>query len=130
MFYAGRGIVAVAVLGLCGFVAMKIYPLVHGPAINLGTLSDGASVADPMIRIAGKALYTKDLAVNGNPLPLSPDGSFDDKLVLNPGYNVISLQARDRFGKVSNHDYEIVLKESPTGLSFNTSSPAQLRQIR
>ena len=67
---------AVALLVL-GFVGLKLYPLVHGPSLELATLSNGAVLNDPMIRISGKALYTKDLIVNGESLPLATDGSFD-----------------------------------------------------
>lgn len=98
-------------LAVVGFVGLKLYPLIHGPEVDLETLSDGASLKDPMIRISGTASYTKDLIVNGNSLALSPDGSFDEKLLLNPGYNLITVQARDRFGALQNHSYAVILTE-------------------
>ena len=115
------GILGVLVLG---FVGLKLYPLVHGPAVDLATLSNGAVLNDPMIRISGKALYTKSLIVNGDSLALSPDGSFDEHLVLNPGYNVIAIQAVDRFGKLQSHNYSVVLREPSTnGLSVRGPIP-------
>lgn len=94
-----------------GFVGMKMYPLIHGPKVILSTLSDGISLQEPMIRVSGKALYTKNLIVNGENLPLAPDGTFDEKLVLNPGYNIITIAATDRFGKQRNETYSAILQQ-------------------
>lgn len=121
--YAKKGLVGIIVLGICGFVGMKIYPLVHGPMINMTSISNGISVTDPMIRISGVAEHTQELVVNGNTIPLSPNGSFSDNLVLNQGYNIISMQAKDQFGKISSRDYAIVLKETPSSLSLNKVFP-------
>lgn len=121
--YAKKGLVGIIVLGICGFVGMKIYPLVHGPMINMTSISNGISVTDPMIRLSGIAEHTQELVVNGNTIPLSPNGSFGDNIVLNQGYNVINMQAKDQFGKISSRDYAIVLKEAPSSLSLNKVFP-------
>ncbi len=121
--YAGKGALGLLVVLVCGFVGMKLYPLVHGPDVLLSTFKDGANLDNPMVSVSGKALYTKNLMVNGNPLALSPDGSFSETIVLNPGYNVVSLQAKDQFGKVSTHDYALMLSDTPgtPNLTMNTT---------
>lgn len=112
-------------LFVVGFVGMKLYPIVHGPTIDISTISDGASVTDAMIRISGTASFTQDLIVNGKSLALSPNGSFDEKLVLNPGYNVITVQGSDRFGKKTDQTYAMVLTEAtpPPTLTMNVTAP-------
>ncbi len=109
-----KGFLGIIVVAVLGFVGMKIYPIIHGPALELATLTDGGTVTEPMMRISGSAKYTRNLVINGNVLPLSPDGSFNDKIVLNPGYNLISVAAHDQFGTATRHDYSVILKESPT----------------
>lgn len=98
-------------LAILGFVGVKMYPLFHGPDIQISTLSDGATLHEAMIRISGKARYTKDLMIDGAVLPTAPDGSFDEKLVLNPGYNVIAVSAKDRFGTTRHTTYSVILHE-------------------
>ena len=122
--YAAKGFLGVIGIAVLGFVGMKVYPMAHGPLISFRSMKDGGSVTNPMIQVSGTALYTKDLVVNGNSLALSPDGSFDEKLVLNPGYNVISVTARDQFGTTSRHDYSVMLNEDGThpALTMNTAS--------
>lgn len=114
----GKALACALGAAVLGFVGMKVYPIVHGPAIDLSTLSDGGTVTEPMVRISGIAKYTRDLVINGNALPLSPDGSFDEKLVLNPGYNLISVAARDQFGTATRRDYSIILKEAPAAAAL------------
>lgn len=114
----------VAGILMAAFIGIKIYPIIHGPAIHVATLSDGQSITDPMIRISGKAKFTKDLFVNGVPLATAPDGTFDQHLVLNPGYNVLTLEGADRFGSVSKKDFALVLQETkPTLTALPVVSP-------
>ena len=102
------GLISVAIIG---FIGIKMYPVFHGPDIQITTLEDGATLNEPLIRISGKARYTKDLFVNGAVLPTAPDGSFDEKLILIPGYNIIAVSGKDRFGTTKHTTYSIVLHE-------------------
>lgn len=99
------------IVGIVGFVGVEIYPFVHGPQLNLETLSDGTTLTEPLVALQGQARYTKDLFINGSPLATSPDGSFAEKLLLNPGYNVITVSAKDRFGSETNTTYRLMLRE-------------------
>ncbi len=115
------GLFAVAVVA---FVGAKLYPLVHGPDIQLATMTNGAHLTEPMIRLSGKARFTKDLVVNGAPLATAPDGTFDEHFLLNPGYNVITMEGRDRFGHRSISNYAVILTEEPDHtLTLNTLPP-------
>lgn len=103
-------------LGLLGvvftfFIGTKIYPLVHGPDIQVATITNGAKITTPMIQLSGVARFTKDLVVNGAPLATAPDGSFDENILLNPGYNVVTMEGRDRFGNRHVDNYTLILTE-------------------
>jgi hypothetical protein len=115
----------ITILGVLVFVGFKIYPVVHGPEIFVSTLINGGSVTEPLVRISGIAAFTQDLIVNGKDLSLSPNGSFDEKFLLNPGYNVIHIDGTDRFGKITHKTYTLVLldKTQPPTLTMNTPSP-------
>lgn len=117
-----KSLIVLFVFGVLGFVGCKIYPIVHGPVIAITTLTNGGTVQDPMIRISGTASFTQQLTVNGKNLALAPDGTFDEKLVLNPGYNLVMIQGVDRFGKNKNQNYAVVLTEKnpPQTLTMNT----------
>lgn len=120
-----KGLIGIFVFGVLGFVGCKLYPIIHGPVISVATLTNGGTVQEPMIRISGIASFTQQLIVNGKNLALSPDGSFDEKLVLNPGYNLVMIQGADRFGKVTHQNYAVVLaeKSQPQTLTMNVPTP-------
>ena len=51
-------------VAIATFVGAKVYPLVHGPSIELKTMSNGAHLTEPMIKVSGIAHFTKDLTIN------------------------------------------------------------------
>jgi hypothetical protein len=107
------------------FIGSKLYPIIHGPTLSVATLSDGATVDAPMIRISGIAEFTQELSVNGESFALSPKGEFDEKLLLNPGYNLITLVGKDRYGKANRKAFTVMLNEKapPEMLTLSTSIP-------
>jgi uncharacterized protein YfaP (DUF2135 family) len=123
-----KGFIGIFVFGVLGFIGFKLYPIIHGPVITVATLTNGGTVQEPMIRVSGTASFTQQLIVNGKTLALSPDGSFDEKLVLNPGYNLVMIQGADRFGKTKNQNYAVVLAEKtpPQTLTMNTVTPTHI----
>ncbi len=106
------------------FIGIKLYPIIHGPSIHVATINNGQSLVNPMIQISGKAKFTKDLFVNGAPLATAPDGSFNQNLLLNPGYNLLTLEGKDRFGSISKKDFALVLEESNSTLTMLPISDA------
>lgn len=112
-------IISRTILGIVGvfvfvFIGSKLYPIVHGPKISISTLTNGAILKDSVVHISGTASFTRELIVNGKSFALSPSGSFDEKLLLNPGYNIITVQGVDRYGKANIQTYAVVLDEPPT----------------
>ena len=117
---------AILVLGFALFIGRGIYPYIHGPSITIQGLSNGATLTDPMIHISGIALYTKQLSVSGRSLALATDGSFNETILLHPGYNTISVIGQDQFGKTSSKTYAVVVKDdSVTNVAMN-NTPASV----
>lgn len=110
-----RSILGIIVVAIIGFAGLKTYPLVHGPVIQVATLDDGTTLSEPLITISGIARYTQNLNINGAPVATAPDGSFGEKVLLSPGYNIITMQASDRFGKIETKNYTLVLHENSGG---------------
>jgi hypothetical protein len=109
------------------FVGTKAYPFVHGPQINIISLPATLSLTEPLVHLSGTARFTKDLIVNGSPLKIDPSGNFDEQLVLAPGYNLMNIQGRDRFGTVRTKNYTLILTEQPDrSFTLNTDISPQL----
>lgn len=81
--------------------------LIDGVKIKISGLSDGASYKDNVIQISGMALRAKELLINGSPTFTEVNGNFNADLVLQNGYNVITVTAIDKFDKKSEEVYKV-----------------------
>ena len=96
------------ILGYSLFQAQK---LISGPIIDIYTPQNGATYNQTLIEIDGRARNVSYLNLNDRPIFTDKNGYFKEKLLLSPGYNIIKLDARDKFKKYTEKRLEIILKE-------------------
>src|SRR3989344_3017165 len=96
--------------------------LLWGPAIEIENRV--MEVSEPFITIEGNARRVATLSMNGKPIAITEDGTFSEGYVLAPGYNRITLSARDRFGKSTERAIEILYTPSTNSGQTPTSSTA------
>lgn len=89
--------------------------LLWGPAIEIENRV--LEVSEPFITIEGKAERVAALSMNGKSIAITEDGTFSEGYVLAPGYNRITLSARDRFGKSTERAIEILYTPSTSSRS-------------
>ncbi len=88
---------ALALLLIYGLV--KAYPLLSGPAIHLDSPAAYATLPDGFVTVSGTALRTETLTLNSGVLLIDENGRFSTSLTLPSGDAILSLTARDRFGR-------------------------------
>lgn len=69
------------------------------PLLVVLTPENGAVVDASEIVVSGKTDKGAELTINGQGVYVGDDGSFSDKLVLQPGVNAITLRTMNRFQK-------------------------------
>ncbi len=122
-FIFGAGILATLVLGT--FMTSRIAPLIRGSIITLDTIPQQTELTDSKIILAGKATDTKQLSINGAPIALSPAGTFEQAIILHPGYNMVTFDGIDTLHKMKKHTYTFVLKENDAGTFAVSTLPTQ-----
>ncbi len=110
---------------LAGFIVSRIVPIIRGSHITLDTNFQGAEITQPDIVLSGTVSDTKKFSLNGTPIPLSPDGTFSQKVLLQPGYNMITFDTTDTLGKEKKESYALLLQETDTGTFALSSIPNQ-----
>jgi hypothetical protein len=90
------------------FQAQKI---IKGPSIEIFNPKSGATYSQTLIEVEGMAKNVAYLNMNGRPIFTDKNGYFKEKFLLSPGYNVIKLDAEDKFKKYTEQKLEIILKE-------------------
>ncbi|MCI0566311.1 hypothetical protein L0Y46_03905 [bacterium] len=71
----------------------------RGPYIAITYPPNGSSSKNPLATIHGLAHNISYLTLNGSPIFTDEDGIFNERTILHPGYNRITLKARDRFDR-------------------------------
>jgi len=86
----------------------KTRDLFFGLRLVVSGIADNQSYSDPVLEITGQAKKAKELTINGDEIFVSPEGNFRDLRILLPGYNIITIKAKDRFGKEKKKIYKVV----------------------
>ena len=101
-------LLAIAIAGYSFFQAQK---LIAGPIIDVYTPQNGATYNQTLVEISGRAENIAYIKLDDRKMFTDKDGNFSEKLLLSPGYNVVKLQAWDKFGKQTEKKLQLVLKE-------------------
>lgn len=102
-----------SVLGLIivGYSLFQAQKILRGPVIDIYTPENGATYNQALIEIDGRARNISYLNLNDRPIFTDKDGYFKEKLLLSPGYNIIKLDAMDKFKKYTEKIIQVILKE-------------------
>jgi len=101
-------ILAVIIVVTYGFFASR--DLLRGPQITIDTPENGSVVEEQLIHIEGTTKNSKSITLNDRPLFIDTDGHFREELLLAPGYTILTLRAKDRFGRETVKRLELVQK--------------------
>ncbi len=97
-------------LVLAGYIFYQSRNVLEGPEIMLSSPENGAVIADPYIAIAGVAQNISFISLNDLPISIDERGNFSEMILLAPGYNIITLYARDRFKKETTVTREVFVE--------------------
>ena len=99
------------VLIIVSYGLFQAHKLIAGPIIELDSPHTGVTVANNLLEIKGTSLNTSFISLNDRPIFMDEQGHFSEKLPLYPGYNIINIKAKDRFGSLVSKNIEIVYNE-------------------
>lgn len=100
---------AVAVL-VIGYGAFRAKSLVEGPDIGILSPANGASLAESLVEVRGYAHNISFLTLNGEKIFTDEAGAFKEKVLLSYGYNIMTLEAKDRFGRTAQKTLQLIYK--------------------
>ncbi len=103
-------LIGMLVVSIAGLVVYNIKDLLFGAPLSVITAKDGATLEDTYLPISGSAAHARELLINGRSVALDRKGKFSDSILLSPGYNIVEVSQRDRFGneKVERHHFMVI----------------------
>jgi len=101
-------IIICAIGGYAGFQSKKI---ISGPQITIQSPST-TSANDGAVDVSGIVKNVSVVTLNDRLIPIDESGQFKEKVLLYPGYNVIKLEATDKFGAHVKKELQMVYNGS------------------
>lgn len=68
---------------------------------------------------ASKATY---ISLNGREIFIDKSGNFSESIVVLPGFSVVTLSARDKFGKTAEKKFEVVYEGNAPAIAMLETS--------
>ncbi len=82
-----------------------------GVDLTVSGIENGQIYDEGTLEITGNAKRARHILISGREITINQNGDFTDFLILSPGYNIITISAEDRFGKITEEVFEVVRKE-------------------
>ena len=82
--------------------------LIHGPTLIVSSPRPGETVSTVLMVIQGKTENVTHVSVNGQPVTMDTNGTFDETFVTPEGYGVILVEAKNRFGRHQEQRIEFI----------------------
>lgn len=67
---------------------------------------------------ASKATY---ITLNGREIFIDKEGNFSESISILPGFSIVTLNARDKFGKTAIKKFEIVYEKNAKAIAFTNN---------
>jgi hypothetical protein len=94
------------------------------PYLSIGGPEEGAILRETPIRLQGESEPGATLELNGEPVPIDPDGLFDLPYRPSPGLNTVSMQARDAADNTTERQRAFVfMPDQQAAVAFDPGIP-------
>jgi len=103
-------ITLIVIFSIVGYAYYKSKDFITGPIITDLSPPSGSTVTDALLTISGTAKNVSSITLDGRPIFTNEKHIFSEKLLLYPGYNIITIHADDQFGRETTKTLEVVYR--------------------
>ena len=97
---------------IIGYGIYRFYPYIHGVELSVNNIHTGDTITTPTLTLEGTAPRAHSLEINNSPISIDKKGNFSEPIILPDGYNIVTVSAKDAFGKTSTEVYHIVVRDT------------------
>lgn len=102
-----------AIIGVFGFEKMSF--VFSGVKIEATMEKQENSSLATIKGNASKAVY---LSLNGREIFIEKNGDFSESIAMLPGFSIVTLNAKDKFGKTAEKKFEIVQEKNASAIAL------------
>jgi hypothetical protein len=78
---------------------------------------DGSSLSV----VSGNASKATYITLNGREIFIDKEGNFSELIAMLPGFSIVTLEAKDKFGKTAEKKFQIVTEKDAPAIAFKSS---------
>jgi len=93
----------------------KMFFMVMGVKIEANIEQNNDS---PLAQISGTADKAIFLSLNGREIFIDKNGNFSESIAVLPGFSIVTLSAKDKFGKTAEKKFELVKEKDAPAIAF------------
>jgi hypothetical protein len=71
--------------------------------------------------IKGRAEKATYLTLNGREIFVDKEGNFNEIISILPGFSIITINAKDKFGKTAEKKFQVVMEKDAKAIAFENS---------
>ena|SRR3989338_5908105 len=111
-FNVRKTAIIIAVVLIVVYGMFNARNIIIGPEIEIISPNPESETTENLVIIRGVAKNVTFLSLNNRAIFMDQEGNFKEKLLLSPGFNIISLYGRDRFKQGVTEEFKIYYKQS------------------
>lgn len=93
-----------------GYGIFQAKNLATGPQLAIISPAQGSTLASPLAHIRGHAENISFITLNDNKIFTDESGNWSENILLASGYNIITVEAKDRFGRTVRETLQVMHK--------------------
>lgn len=93
------GFAILIILVIVAYALWRSSAYVQGPKITLSEPINYASIDSTTTDIIGRVERANNISLNGKAISIDEQGNFKETVILFPGANILTLEARDQFNR-------------------------------
>lgn len=102
--------ISLFIITIFSYTFFQAKNIIIGPVIEIISPKNGATLEKSVVEITGKAKNISYISMNDNQIFVDGDGVFREKLLLSYGYNIITINTKDRFNREIKKTLELIYK--------------------
>ena len=107
-FYSKLIIIFFAVILIGGYAYYQSRTLIQGPQLTIASPQNGSLMTQKLVEVRGTVDHVSRITLNGNPISITEQGMFAEKILLSPGHNAFQIDVKDRFNRTASKTLELV----------------------
>lgn len=108
------------------YAFLETRDMLNGPEISIISPENMSSQKYGPTEVIGIVRNSSFIGMNGRPILIDKDGNFKEIVFLPRGYNTLTINVKDRFGKEISKTLELMIENEKKDLPISTTTPATL----